>query len=511
MIAKRSNRAPGSTSSFSRLTQYITRSDDPEKPAPEAVWAENCGVDDPSLAAGIVEATQALNTRSRADKTYHLIVSFAASDQVRLADVREIERRLAGSLGFTEHQRVCALHTDTDNTHLHVAISKIHPETLLAHTPHRDFKSLSREAAAIEMDFGLALTHHAGRPEPTPPGRAADMEAHAGIRSFSTWCRDQLAGAGTPPRDASDWQDLHTRLNALGIRIRPRGGGLILESSTGEHHCKASSVSRELTLRSLTQRFGEFQPPAPHTTGAPEPQPTYVPAPTAGREAASPLWRRYCEERDVAKKARSELFRERRERHKAQRERWFSEGNTIRHNPALTRSGRRIAYQYLAKKRRAWLENARESSREAAEAIRAEHPLPTWSHWLEHQAHAGDATAQRLVEARTRRPASSRPSPLHTDALDTWISSRNRTRTERPQAALLEHRRFDGALAGSGVYRGVRNVDGRLAGLIEKDSIMLVLPLSDRQAQRLRRERAVGDRLRIDRAGRIFDAPELSR
>jgi len=42
------------------------------------------------------------------------------------------------ALGFGEHQRVSAVHQNTDHWHLHVAINKVHPTTLRNVTPIRD-------------------------------------------------------------------------------------------------------------------------------------------------------------------------------------------------------------------------------------------------------------------------------------------------------------------------------------------------------------------------------------
>ncbi len=504
MIAKRSTRAPGSTSSFTRLVRYIARTDDRTKQAPEAVWTENCGAEDPALAAAIVEAVQALNQRSGADRTYHLIVSFAASDQVGLSDIRAIEKRLTGALGFSGHQRICALHSDTDNLHLHVAVSKIHPETLLAHSPHRDFKTLSRECAAIERDYGLDLTHSADRSRPpSPGGRHADMEAHAGIASFVSWCAERTA---QPASEAGNWSELHRRFLAQGLRLKRRGGGLIVQSVGGDFQCKASAVSRSLSHDALTRRFGPFEePPEDRAPNAP---PHYSPAPASPPEARSALWAEYRDERGQAKAARHADCQERRDLLDRQKAVWREEFRAIRHDPSLNRTARRHAYAYLAKRRRQWFSDTYVPNREHGAQVRAENRLPTWSRWLEARAADGDPQAQRLVEDRRRRPSSSRPP---SQDLQTWIAARNETRASRPKAGILEHRLFDGQLAGTAVFRGIRHLSGRPAALIEKDSLMLVVPISDRQAKRLRRERAVGAAVNVDRAGRFSAAPELSR
>lgn len=43
--------------------------------------------------------------------------------------MEDIEVRRRGALGFAEHQRISAVHQNTENWHLHVAINKVHPGT----------------------------------------------------------------------------------------------------------------------------------------------------------------------------------------------------------------------------------------------------------------------------------------------------------------------------------------------------------------------------------------------
>lgn len=38
-------------------------------------------------------------------------------------------RHTLKSLGLADHQYVSAVHTDTDNLHVHVAVNRVHPET----------------------------------------------------------------------------------------------------------------------------------------------------------------------------------------------------------------------------------------------------------------------------------------------------------------------------------------------------------------------------------------------
>ncbi|MDE7065065.1 MAG: relaxase/mobilization nuclease domain-containing protein, partial [Desulfovibrionaceae bacterium] len=76
-------------------------------------WCAGCWAgDDYELAMQEVADTQALNTRTTKEKTYHLIVSFRPEDQGKLTpqNFKTIERRFAEVLGLSEHQRHCGVH-----------------------------------------------------------------------------------------------------------------------------------------------------------------------------------------------------------------------------------------------------------------------------------------------------------------------------------------------------------------------------------------------------------------
>lgn len=80
----------------------------------------NCGTDDPADAAILIQTTQAANTRSKAEKTYHFVYSFPPGEQPDLETLHAIEDELCAAIGLDEHQRVSAVHIDTDNLHVHM-------------------------------------------------------------------------------------------------------------------------------------------------------------------------------------------------------------------------------------------------------------------------------------------------------------------------------------------------------------------------------------------------------
>lgn len=182
MIAKRSERDPDKDSDVRKLVRYVVRADgdvDPrswkltagyilDEAAPEdargervsAVRVTNCGTDDPAAATIAIVATQERNTRSKKDKTYHLIISFPPGERPPLETLHAIEDELCAAIGYADHQRVSAVHIDTKCLHLHVAINKVHPTGLQNREPYYDKDRLMEESARLEIKYGLERTNH---------------------------------------------------------------------------------------------------------------------------------------------------------------------------------------------------------------------------------------------------------------------------------------------------------------------------------------------------------------
>ena len=160
-------------------------------------WCAGCWAgDDYDLAVQEVLDTQALNRRTGKEKTYHLLVSFHPEDEGKLTpDVfRQIEERFADALGLSEHQRHCGVHVNTENIHMHVAYTLIHPEKLTRVEPWRDYLKRDKLCRELEKEYGLTVDNgrEAGK-ERGLDSRAAAMEAHSGRQSFEGFARQESA------------------------------------------------------------------------------------------------------------------------------------------------------------------------------------------------------------------------------------------------------------------------------------------------------------------------------
>ena len=230
-------------------------------------WHEGCLAPDYDLALVEIEATQAMNTRAKGDKTYHLVVSFRPEDEARLTPeaFRRIENVMAEALGLEEHQRLCGVHKNTNNLHLHVAYNLIHPDTLTMATGlYYDFQKLSKACRVAEAEFGLEVDNGIELSDPLEPKinqRAAAMEAHSGEQSFQSFALEQRELILAEMADARNWHEVHQVLADHGIAIRPKANGLVLVDLTGQGAIKASALDKSMSRMHMETRFGAFTEP----------------------------------------------------------------------------------------------------------------------------------------------------------------------------------------------------------------------------------------------------------
>lgn len=186
MIAKR---VPGrkATSSIARLARYVVNAQgglDPRSWTRTAdyildsaaaangrgekvggVRVTNCGTEDAAAATLMIEAVQQANRRSRAGKTYHLVFAFPPGERPALDVLHAIEDELCAAIGLGDHQRISAVHIDTDHLHVHVAINKVQPAGLRNIEPFFDKQKLMAACERLELAHGLQRTSHGVVPD----------------------------------------------------------------------------------------------------------------------------------------------------------------------------------------------------------------------------------------------------------------------------------------------------------------------------------------------------------
>jgi hypothetical protein len=401
MIAKHIAMNAATKSSFARLVRYLTDSQG-KTIRTGAVRVSNCMNDSVEVAALEVLNTQAINTRSAADKTYHLIISFRPGEHPDLATIAAIEDRVCDALGFVGHQRVSVVHEDTDNLHLHVAINKIHPTRHTIHEPFQAYRILARLCDKLEVEYGLQKDNHTpGRT--ASENRAADMEHRTGIESLLGWVKRECADR---MRGAQSWDEIHALLFENGLHLHPVGNGLAI-TAVGGTTVKASSVGREFSRPRLEQRFGPFQA-APWQQEKAKPKQRYQKSPLTSHVDTTELYARYREAQAAAVESRArewEQARARKQRRIGAAKRAVALKRAALRLASMPRAAKKLMYNALSRARSEEIEAINALYRRERQAISQQHQRCQWADWLRREAEAGDIEA--LNALRGRKPGSS--------------------------------------------------------------------------------------------------------
>jgi hypothetical protein len=232
----------------------------------------------------------------------HWILSWREGEQPTRAQADEAVGMFLAEMGLGEHQAVYALHRDTHNCHVHVAVNRVHPATEKLVTVNNgfDLEVAHRAIAGIEQRQGwereargLYVVGADGRAERLKPrsgverqpsGRARDIEERTGQQSAE---RTAIEEAAPIVRQARSWRELHDALAARGMRYEKKGSGALVW--IGEKPVKASAAGRDCSMAALRQRLGEFEPASS--------TPVRTPAPSRALDPSAPTLRAYLDER----------------------------------------------------------------------------------------------------------------------------------------------------------------------------------------------------------------------
>ncbi|MDI2113872.1 TraI/MobA(P) family conjugative relaxase [Commensalibacter nepenthis] len=215
-------------------------------------------------AIALVEITQECCSSKSDNKTYHLVVSFPPSENPTKEQLVDIEDELVKSIGFEDHERVSALHTDQAHLHIHIAINKVNPDSYKLYDPSFDKKKLMAACKILEKKHQLEQTH--SDKSKLIDGtiintKAQDKENRSGEKSLLTWvkenAKDHLVLSKT-------WGELHEQAGKYGLVVKKKGAGLIIAVKDQEKLCiKASDVDRDLSFKKLEAKLGKFETAKP--------------------------------------------------------------------------------------------------------------------------------------------------------------------------------------------------------------------------------------------------------
>lgn len=295
MISRRHNKKlPGP---FRYLAEYIAAAKEKGEKLDD-LWIVNCnggrGLENLDLAIREIDTQQALNTKVKKNKSYHLVVSFQRDEKPSPEALRDIESHFADALGFADHPRVIGTHGDTENFHMHIGYSRIHPATFKAHWPKHDYRERDKVCRAMETKYGLKID--LGREDKLEahrlPTAARDMEAHSWEQSFYGYVQEHKKPLMKALDKAKEWQDLHGAFTRYDLFLRKRGNGLVIGNRAKNQHIKASSLDRSFSKDALEKRFGPFQKSS-RTRPKTKPTQSYSRKPITRHRGQGRLWRRY--------------------------------------------------------------------------------------------------------------------------------------------------------------------------------------------------------------------------
>lgn len=452
MIAKRVRRQ-GKTSEPSRLVRYMVAAQGGLDPCSWKRTADyildsksttsqgekvssyrvtNCGTDDPVAAVILIEVTQEINRRSNADKTYHLVFSFPPGEEPALDVLHIIEDELCASIGYADHQRISAVHVDTEHMHVHVAINKVHPTGHQNVEPFYDKRRLMEACERLELQYGLQRTNHGfgreggstvpisqevmgkcgTRPGTVTGGKAADMEAHSGVRSLEGYVANE---AGEAIQRATTWKEVHAALAAHGLQIKPRGAGLVIGDAEQGVWCRASNCGRGMSMKGLTSRLGAFE--YDDKRNLPPVRKRYEPRPLQRHPSSGALFARFQQQQQLARAARKkglvEIRAERTRENERIRQWSAAQRAIIKAGPPG--SGKKVLYANV----KALVGSAHWANLASADAkskaLITETSLPNWKEWLMARAESGDQDALAVLRFRAEREERMRGDLLTTE------------------------------------------------------------------------------------------------
>jgi hypothetical protein len=251
------------TGSFSGLADYIRdKEHEGEKVADNYMHMTNCPFGSIEQNIRFIEQHNKLNQRTGADKNMHLIVSFQEDEMIPTKEaLQEIEEELLRSIGMEEHYRFSVAHDNTNNFHIHIAVSRICPKTHNRIDPVRSILKLQKKAEEIEEKFSLKRDNHIdkNRRHITGKTRGKDTEIHSGIKNLSTWIKEEVLEdlQAVIKDDKATFEDLQKVLAESNLELKPRGNGMVIAHKSRKLFVKSSSIHRSLSKAQLEKRFGK--------------------------------------------------------------------------------------------------------------------------------------------------------------------------------------------------------------------------------------------------------------
>ena len=364
-------------------------------------WCAGClGDDDYQNGIAEVADVQAMNTRTRQNKTYHLVISFRPEDEAKLTPevFKAIEEHFAVALGYSAHQRHCGVHKNTANLHMHIAYNMIHTERRTRHEPFRDYWTRDKVCRELEQEYGLTVDNGiTPGQEPTRPNqKAALMEVHTGQQSFDSYAKAHREPLLRSLESAVTWQDVHTTLAVYGLEAKPHGNGLVINDRHSKQAIKASSLDRTLSRGKLEARFGAYGPPQglEHV----QEHSRYEAAPLHRSPERGALYAEYRQGIAERKAHLEDVKQQEMLALAAIRERWAIKRQELE-RMSIDKRKRRGLLQLARKHESEEFAKAKVQFQEPREAVRRKISYTSWNAFLQHKSEQGNELALAVLRS----------------------------------------------------------------------------------------------------------------
>lgn len=296
LITDRSKRDQSNSkkSVFDRLVDYVDRHDSEER----AVFITeelmdgrqrlisggvSCETNCFSWETAAAEMNMVAAQNSRCvDPVYHFILSWRENELPTDAQIFECATHSIRQLGLEGHQYVTAIHQDTDNTHCHVAVNRINPQTLKAANLWNDADTLQKACRVLERKYGFIqdngswewgvndqLIRVRNEFNKAPQG-TVPLQVYSNTESLYHYAVDQVREPLAHMIDTGDisWRQIHLKLHERGLGLREQGQGLVVYDYLKPDGpvVKASSIHPGITKANLLPVLGSFEPTPPFET-----------------------------------------------------------------------------------------------------------------------------------------------------------------------------------------------------------------------------------------------------
>jgi hypothetical protein len=282
----------GDSSVFDDVLTYATAPTETTVAGEKCVGIRTHGVT--GIASAAIEMNSVARRNARVlDPVYHFILSWPEHESPPHDAIFDAAEHAIKSLGFGDHQYVVAIHANTDNTHCHVAVNRVHPTTFKSH--HIEWAKRTLHFAARESEIKHGWTHDNGIYVVAVDGHGKkqivlnkkhaeavldhEQRVHPEMDrddllptwhdpdSLTAWLRTGVSSAlkqALP--ELTSWQALHVWLEQHGIELQDTGGGGLrlraVAHETGEIiEAPVSKGLRLIRRPELEKRWGAFAAP----------------------------------------------------------------------------------------------------------------------------------------------------------------------------------------------------------------------------------------------------------